>query len=194
MRGNIQMPGPAVAIRVLDAIAYLDLYFGLVLSGAPLCNPVLGREVAIAKDDGGQPGNRVAVVRDAKVRARLPGEPVRELVVADARTSVRVNVDGDAILSKVCRGEDRSRAAEGVTRGDDAKLWILGPGRVDGPDGLVPNLAPALGEAGVDFTVVCEVAVVPEEEHVCDEVAEAVASADGEHDFLADKVKGHIGA
>lgn len=195
VRDDVEAKGAAIAARVGNAVAEPHVADGIVIlvHGAP-GKPVLGRDVAVAEEDGGQARDGVVAVGDAPLAAGLAGHPVGEVVVADARRAEGVDIGGDALAAQVGAREGRDGAAERVAGDDDLVVAVGGAGGVDAAGGGVGDLLPGLGEAGVDFALADEVARLPREEEVGDEVAEVVAAAQGEDDFAAGVVDGDVAA
>lgn len=193
VRDDVEAKGAAIAARVGNAVAEPHVADGIVMlvHGAP-GKPVLGRDVAVAEEDGGQARDGVVAVGDAPLAAGLAGHPVGEVVVADARRAEGVDVGGDALAAQVGAREGGDGAAERVAGDDDLVVAVGGAGGVDAAGGGVGDLLPGLGEAGVDLALADEVARLPGEEEVGDEVAEVVAAAQGEDDFAASVVDSDV--
>lgn len=163
---DVKAEGAAVAGDAGDAVADVDVGGGVVgVVGGVAVEPVLRGGVAVAEDDGGQAGDGVGAVGEAPVGARLGGDEVGELGVADARGAVAVQVNGDVLVgAQVGSGEGGDGGAEGVAGGDDLVGRVLGAGGVDGVDGGGAQALPGAGEACVGLAAVNERVAAGEEE------------------------------
>lgn len=195
VRNNVQPKRATIAVGIRNAQAQLHRRQRVIIRAAiPTRQPVLRRNVAVPYENRRQARNRIITVRHAPLTALLAGEPVGEVVVTDARRAEGVNVHGETVATKVRRAQCCDGSTERVARSNELVAWVLVASGLHGACDGVLDLLPALGEAGVDFTFVDKVAALPGEEDVGDEVADVVAAADGEDNFLAGLVYGYVGA
>lgn len=190
---DVETKSTRIAKNVGDAIADANVAGEVVnRRRAAAGEPVLGRSVAVAKDDGRQARNGISLVRDAEHLAGLAGGKVGKLVVADAGRAVRVDVARVAGLAEVRGAQVGDGAAERVAGDDDLVARVGGQALVDGAGGSVGDFVPGVGEAGVDLAAAGEAAVLLFEDDVCDEVADVVAAADGDDNLAADVINGGV--
>ena len=148
--------------------------------------------MAVAEDDWGQSWDGVIRVRNTVLARSLACDEVCEVVVADARATVGVDVDTAAVGPHVDGAECGDGTAQGVTGSNDAVAWVLVDGLGHGRLCRSGNLIPSSLETLVDFAFRDEGAVGPREDNVGDEVANVVAAAHGEDNLLPSVVSSNV--
>lgn len=195
MSKDVGKQRPSITADTRDALANLDLVDSIVhLGGRAAIQPVLRSDVTIPEQNRRKTRHRVVFMSNAPLATGLSREPIGKLVITDAGRTKRVHVDFETVTAQICRANGGYSAAEGVARDDELVVWVLDETGLDGLCGGVFDLVPGLGEASVQLALSGEFAVAPGEDDVGDEVADVVAAADGEDDFLADGVAGYVGA
>jgi hypothetical protein len=184
--------GTSVASNVGDTLADADLVGGEFRVGRIASRqPVLGGDVTVSKDHGGQARNGVVDVGDAELGASLVGDELRESSVANTRSAIGVDVEVAESLAEVSGSEGSDSTTEGVSSGDDAVVGVGGAGSSESRGSRLSNLSPGSGEASVDGAAADDVAAGgAEEDNVGDEVSDVVAAAEGQDDLLAGVVNG----
>lgn len=193
MGSNVEAKGATVAVNVCVALANADVGDGVVITTCLINRePVLGRGVAVTREDGWQAGHGVIDVGDAVLGAVLVGDEVREHVVASAGGPVGVEVDGETARPQVGSAQSGYGAAEGVTGGDNFEAGVVGESLVDGVGNTGRHLTPSLVEARVRLSTISQVKVGKAEVDVGNPVANVGAAASREDNLLADSVDGHV--
>lgn len=185
----------SIALDVGDALADAD--FGEIvdcLEGIPAREPVLRGDVPIAGEDGRKTGNRVVLVCDPPMPALLAGEPICKLGVTHAGGAICIQINWDTVAAEVGCANDCDGTPQGVTSYHNFIAGVLLASRLDGCRSSVLDLIPGLGETGMEFTLVCEIAAAPGEDDVGDVVANVITATDRKDDLLADRVDGYVGA
>lgn len=120
MSKNVKAKRASVASNVGNTTADSDIRWEVVdVSRVVVRQPVLGRGMAVAKDDGRETRNRVSFVCDAELLAGLAACKVGKLVIADSWGAVSVEVAGVASSSEIGGTKVGDSTAERVAGKDD---------------------------------------------------------------------------
>lgn len=148
----------------------------------------------IAGEDGRKTGDRVILVCDPPMLALLAGEPICKLIVAHAGGAICIQINWDTVAAEVGCANDCDGAPQGVTSYHNFIAGVLLASRINSCRSSILDLVPGLGETGMEFALVCEIAAAPGEDDVGDVVANVIAATDRKDDLLTDRVNGYVGA
>lgn len=150
--------------------------------------------MAVASEDRGKTRDGVGFVGHTVFSSGLVGEESGEVVVANTGRAKGESITGDATSAKVCRGEGSNGTSQRVAGDDNAVAGIVLASLLDGIGGSRLDLLPGCGEASVHLALRDEAAALPGENNIGDEVANVVASANGEDDVFVLVVDGDVAA
>lgn len=190
---HVEAKGPRVAVDIPVALAHLNLLDGIVLAGGfRFGEPVLGRGVAVAKDDRGQAGDGVVEVGDAELGSVLGGNVVADNAVADAGGAKGVNVHSIAIVPEIATTKHGNSSAERVAGRNNFETRVGLQGGCEGSGDALGHLAPRAVEAVVDLSAGSEGAVDKVELKVANPILDVAATADRQNNFAADFINSQI--
>lgn len=160
--GGITCPHASCPITVRIVGTFTNFYVGhAVIDCCSLAGrqPVLRVCMPIPQPVAGQARHRVVQVRDPVFITRLLRDVSRELLVADARRSVCVDVAGEAVLAQPRAGHGGHGCAQAMASGDDAEVWVACAGRFHEIRYGWVHVIEGGCEASVDLTAIAQVSV-----------------------------------
>lgn len=155
--------------------------------------PDFRRSVAVAEEDGGKTGDGVVGVGDAELGTLGRAHVVGENIVADSGRTKAVQIARVTVAAEVGSSNDGNSTTKRVAGDDEAVALVLVEASADQVVDRAGDLIPSIGETGVHLAARGEVAVLPLENNIGNEVSDVVAATDGQNNLAAGVVDSNVG-
>lgn len=190
---DVETEGSCVASGAGDTRAGSEIAKTIVGVGrATSGKPDLRRCSAVAEEEWRETWHRVVGVSDTVLNTAGAVHVVGENIVTNTRRTEGVQVARNASTTEVGSGKDSDGTAERVTGNDELVALVLIQSSLDKAHGIAGNLVPGIREALVNLGARGKVAVLPGEDDIGDEVADVVATTDGQNNLTSSVVNGNI--